>query len=135
MYITDSTGRQIPFSSGKVTVLLYFKTNMSEVSFPTCDEYEACLYSGSRIPVYSGTRIQRGYGVGGLFRRLASGLLSLLPRIEKSIASTALRVASDKMRGVPLYEALKKHGLETGKKMLFNRKPVKRKQLRGVPSQ
>ena len=25
MYITDSTGRPVPFSSGKVTVLLHFK--------------------------------------------------------------------------------------------------------------
>ena len=32
------------------------------------------------------------------------------------------------MRGVPLSEALKKRGLEAVKKMLFNRKPVKRKE-------
>ena len=60
-------------------------------------------------------------------RRLASGLLPLLPRIGKAVASTALGVVSDKMRGVPLSEALKKRGLEAGKKLLFNRKPAKRK--------
>ena len=69
--------------------------------------------------------MQRGYGVGGLFRRFASGLLPLLPRIGKAVASTALGVVSDKMRGVPLSEALKKRGLEAGKKLLFNRKPAK----------
>ena len=74
---------------------------MTEVSFPTCDQYVECLQSGSGIPVYSGTIQQRGYGVGGLFRRLASGLLPLLPRIGKAVASTALGVVSDKMRGVP----------------------------------
>ena len=100
---------------------------MTEVSFPTCDQYVECLQSGSGIPVYSGTILQRGYGVGGLFRRLASGLLPLLPRIGKAVASTALGVVSDKMRGVPLSEALKKRGLEAGKKLLFNRKPAKRK--------
>ena len=68
----------------------------------------ACLQSGSGIPVYSGTIMQRGYGVGGLFRRLASGLLTLLPRIGKTVMSIALGVANDKMRGVPLSEALKK---------------------------
>ena len=78
-------------------------------------------------PMYSGTILQRGYGVGGLFRRLASGLLPLLPRIGKAVASTALGVVSDKMKGVPLTEALKKRGLEAGKKNLFNRKPAKRK--------
>ena len=99
---------------------------MTEVSFPTCDQYVECLQSGSGIPVYSGTIMQRGYGVGGLFRRLASGLLPLLPRIGKAVASTALGVVSDKMRGVPLSEALKKRRLEAGKKLLFNRKPAKR---------
>ena len=59
--------------------------------------------------------MQRGYGVGELFRRLVSGLLPLLPRLGKAVASTALGVVSDKMRGVPLPEALKKHGLEAGK--------------------
>ena len=110
---------------------------MTEVSFPTCDQYVECLQSGSGIPVYSGTIMQREYGVGGLFKRLASGLLPLLPRIGKAVASTAIGVVSDKMRGVPLTEALKKRGLDAGKKMLFNRKPAKRrkKQLRGVPAQ
>ena len=93
IYITDSAGRPVPFSSGKV---------------------------------YSGTIMQRGYGVGGLFRRLASGVLPLLPRIGKAVASTALGVVSDKMRGVPLSEALQKRGLEAGKKLLFNRKPAKK---------
>ena len=110
---------------------------MTEVYFPTCDQYVECLQSGSGIPVYSGTIMQRGYGVGGLFRRLASGLLPLLPRIGKAVASTALGVVSDKMRGVPLSEALKKRGLEAGKKLLFNRKPAKRKkiQLRNIRTQ
>ena len=48
--------------------------------------------------MYSGTIMQRVYGVGGLFRRLASGLLQLLPRIGKTVASTALGVVSDNMR-------------------------------------
>ena len=99
---------------------------MTEVSFPTCDQYVECLQSGSGIPVYSGTIIQRGYGVGGLFRRFASGLLPLLPRIGKAVASTALGVVSDKMRGVPLSEALKKRGLEAGKKCK-RKKTVKRR--------
>ena len=77
--------------------------------------------------MYSVIIMQRGYGVGGLFRRLASGSLPLLPRIGKAVASTALGAASDKMRGVPLSEALKMRGLEAGKQLLFNRKPAKRK--------
>ena len=55
------------------------------------------------------------YGVGGLFRRLACGLLPLLLSIGKTIVSIALGVASDRMRGVSLSDALKKRGLEAGK--------------------
>ena len=101
MYIPDSVGRPVPFSSGNVTVFLHFKQ------------------SGSGIPVYFGTIMQRGYGVGGLFRRLASGLLSLLPRIRQVLASTALEVVSDKMGDIPSSEALKKRGLEAGKKIVI----------------
>ena len=80
--------------------------------------------------------MQRGYGVGGLFRRLASGLLPLLPRIGKAVASTALGVVSDNMRGVPLLEALKKRGFETGKNCcLTGNLRKEKKQLRGVPAQ
>ena len=109
---------------------------MTEVSFPTCDRYVECLQRGSGIPMYSGTIMQRGYGVGGLFRRLASGLLPLLPRIGKAVASTALGVVSDKMRGVTLSEALKKRGLEAGEKScLTGNLRKEKKQLRGVPAQ
>ena len=102
---------------------------MTEVYFPTCDQYVECLQRGSEIPVCSGTIMQRGYGVDGLFRRLTSGLLPLLLRIGKTIASTALGVASDKSRDVPL--SLKKRGLEAGK----NGCSTGEKQLRGVPAQ
>ena len=89
---------------------------MTEVCFPICDQYVACLQSENGIPVYSRTIMQREYGVGGLFRRLASGLLQLLPRLGKAVASTTLGEVSDKLRGVPLSEASKKRGLEAGKK-------------------
>ena len=74
-----------------------------------------CLQSGSGIPVYSGTIMQGGYGVGGLFICLTSGLLPLLPRLGKAVASPAIGVVSDKMRGVPLSEALMNRGLESVK--------------------
>ena len=87
-----------------------------------CDQYVACLQSGSGILVYSGNE---GTKSDDCLDALASGLLSLLRRIWKAVAFTALGVASDKMRGVPLSEALNKRGLEAGKNSLFNRKPAK----------
>ena len=62
--------------------------------------------------------MERGYVIGGLFRRWASDLLPLLPRIGKAVASTALGLARDKVRGVPLSEAIKKSGLEVGKNVV-----------------
>ena len=106
---------------------------MIDAVHPSCAEYEACLQSGRGIPVYSGTIMQRGYGVGGLFRSLANGLLPLLPKLGKAVAATALGVASDKMRGIPLSRAIKTRGLAAGKDFLLSsvkkspRKTVKRR--------
>ena len=63
--------------------------------------------SGKTCVFHNRTIMHRGYGVGGLFRHLASGLLLVLPRIGKDVASTALEVVRNKMRGVPLSETLK----------------------------
>lgn len=102
---------------------------------PTFEDYCACLQRGGGIPVYSGTVLQRGYGIGGIFRGLANGLIPLLPKIGKIVGKTALAVAADKMSGVPFSKSLKNRGLETGKRLLSDavknkqkrtRKPVKR---------
>lgn len=97
---------------------------MIEVTAPTSDQYEAILQHGSGVPFYSGSMLQRGHGVGGLFRRLASGILPLLPTLGKA----ALGVASDKLSGVPMSRALKSRSLEVGKELLRKtRKPVKKR--------
>ena len=101
---------------------------MTEACHPTCEQYEDALHHGRGVPVYSGSILQRGHGVGGVFRRLASGLLPLLPAIGKA----ALGVASDKMKGIPLSRALKTRGLAAGRDLLKTtrkpaRKPVKRR--------
>ena len=101
---------------------------MTEACHPTCEQYEAALQHGRGIPVYAGSILQRGHGVGGLFRRLASGLLPLLPTLGKA----ALGVASDRMSGIPLSRALKTRGLAAGRDVLKTsckhaRKPVKRR--------
>lgn len=103
---------------------------MIEIQHPSTEQYEAALQHGSGIPVYSGTILQRGHGVGGVFRKLASGLLPLLPTIGKA----ALGVASDKMSGIPLSQALKRRGLQAGKEVLRStRKPRKTVKKRSHP--
>ena len=90
---------------------------------PSVDDYINCFQIGGGVPVYSGSILQRGYGIGGLFRSLASGLIPLLPKLgrtlAKTAATTALGVAADKFRGVPLSRSIKTRGLETGRKLLI----------------
>ena len=98
---------------------------------PTTNEYMECLQMGRGIPVYSGSVIQRGYGIGGIFRNLASGLLPLLPKVGKVLARTALGVGADTLRGVPFSKSIKKRTLETGKQVILGKR-VKRQKKRPV---
>lgn len=86
---------------------------------PTCDDYVACLQQGGS-PFYKGSVMQRGYGIGGLFRGLANTLLPLLPKVGKFVAKTALGVASDKLAGVPLSKSIKKRTTAAGKKLVLD---------------
>ncbi len=86
---------------------------------PSCDDYVACLQKGGS-PFYSGSVMQRGHGIGGLFRSLASSLLPLLPKVGKFVAKTALGVASDKLAGIPLSRSVKKRATTAGKKMILD---------------
>ncbi len=89
----------------------------------TCADYEHCL-RGSGFPFYSGSISQRGHGLGGLLRGIASTIIPLLPRIGKTIAKSAgmaaLSVAGDKLSGIPLSKAIKHRGLEQSKALLEN---------------
>ena len=91
----------------------------AKVYHPSCDDYVTCLQKGGG-PYYSGSVMQRGYGIGGLFRGLASTLLPLLPKVGKFVAKTALGVASDKLAGVPLSKSVKKRATAAGKKLVLN---------------
>ena len=67
---------------------------------PSTSEYIKCLkcQSGGGVPYYDGSIYQRGYGVGGLFRGLMSGLLPLLPKAVNFLGKTAIKVAGDRLK-------------------------------------
>ena len=73
----------------------------SKIYHTSCEEYMTCLQRGGS-PFYSGSVMQRGYGIGGLFKGIDTTLLPLLPKIGKFVGKTALGVVSDKLSGVPL---------------------------------
>ena len=91
----------------------------TRVYHPSCDDYMTCLQRGGG-PYYGGSVMQRGYGIGGLFRGLATTLLPLLPKVGKFVAKTALGVASDKLAGVPLSKSVKRRSTAAGKKLIMN---------------
>ena len=111
----------------------------AKVYHPSCDDYITCLQRGGG-PYYGGSVVQRGYGIGGLFRGLATTILPLLPKVGKFVAKTALGVASDKLSGIPLSKSIKKRSGAAGKNLLMtalsnapSRKPaVKRNKKRRV---
>ena len=91
----------------------------SRVYHPSCDDYMTCLQRGGG-PYYGGSVMQRGYGIGGLFKGLATSLLPLLPKVGKFVAKTALGVASDKLAGIPLSKSVRKRSSAAGKKLIMN---------------
>ena len=91
----------------------------AKIYHPSRDDYMACLQRGGG-PYYGGSIMQRGYGIGGLFRGLATTFLPLLPKVGNFVAKTVLGVASDKLAGIPLSKAVKKRSTAAGKKMIMN---------------
>ncbi|GFT12058.1 uncharacterized protein TNCV_726451 [Trichonephila clavipes] len=70
---------------------------------------------------YKGINFQKGYGIGGIFRRLFRAALPFLVKggktIEKEVLMTGSRVASDVLSGENFKEAVKTRNKESGKKL------------------
>ncbi|GIY84882.1 uncharacterized protein F54H12.2 [Caerostris darwini] len=82
--------------------------------------------SGSGIPHYEGISFQRGYGLGGVFRRLFRAALPFLVRGGKVVGKEALvtgtKVINDVLSGKDLETAAKSRSKEAGD--LFPVKPL-----------
>jgi hypothetical protein len=91
------------------------------------------------MPYYDGTIYQRGYGVGGLFRGLMSGLLPLLPKAVNFLGKTAIKVAGDRLKGVPISQSIKARGVNAGRTFLLNalrgKGPTRRKGKKATTKQ
>jgi hypothetical protein len=67
------------------------------------------------FPVYIGSGVQRGHGIGGLFSGLAKMAIPLLKTAGKTLLQSGARFAGDLIRGKNVKLAAKKHALEAGK--------------------
>ncbi|GFW62078.1 uncharacterized protein F54H12.2 [Trichonephila clavipes] len=76
---------------------------------------------GSGLTHYKGINFQKGYGIGGIFRRLFRAALPFLVKggktIGKEVLMTGSRVASDVLSGENFKEAVKTRSKESGKKL------------------
>lgn len=74
---------------------------------------------GSGLPYYSGVSYQKGYGIGGIFRRLFRSALPFLIKGAKTVGKEALltgsRIASDVLEGDNFKVATKKRTREASK--------------------
>ncbi|GFV85386.1 uncharacterized protein TNCV_3772111 [Trichonephila clavipes] len=76
---------------------------------------------GSGLTHYKGINFQKGYGIGGIFRRLFRAALPFLVKggktIGKEVLMTGSRGASDVLSGENFKEAVKTRSKESGKKL------------------
>ncbi|GFW77856.1 uncharacterized protein F54H12.2 [Trichonephila clavipes] len=76
---------------------------------------------GSGLTHYKGINFQKGYGIGGIFRRLFRAALPFLVKggktIGKEVLMTGSRVAFDVLSGENFKEAVKTRSRESGKKL------------------
>lgn len=83
--------------------------------------------SGDGLPIFVGSRGQRGHGLGsmlsGLFRSAAPVVKSGLATLGKSALKTGLNIARDVLDGEPVGQAAKKRLSETIKEHVQGKKP------------
>lgn len=76
---------------------------------------------GTGLAHYKGISYQKGYGLGGIFRRLFRSALPFLVKggktLGKEVLKTGSRIASDVLSGENFNEAVKARSKESGKNL------------------
>ena len=69
---------------------------------------ESSLQRGGTVPFYHGPVLQRGYGLGSIFKSVARSVMPSLKEIGKSALTTGLEVLQDVAKGENIKTAAKK---------------------------
>ena len=69
---------------------------------------ESSLQRGGNVPFYRGPVLQRGYGLGSIFKSVARSVMPSLKEIRKSALTTGLEVLQDVAKGENIKSAAKK---------------------------
>lgn len=77
------------------------------------------LQTGKGLPIFIGSKGQRGYGLGGIFSSIAKAAIPMLKSAAKSAGKTLLKsgaeFASDVLQGRNVKEAAKQRAINAGK--------------------
>lgn len=81
-------------------------------------------YGAGSIPIFTGTKTQVGYGLGGMFGNLLKAALPVIKKGAISLGKTALKtglnIAKDKIGGKNIKKAISDNLKEAGKDVLSN---------------
>ncbi|GFU57452.1 uncharacterized protein F54H12.2 [Trichonephila clavipes] len=84
--------------------------------------------AGNGLSYYQGQSFQKGYGIGGWFKRLFRSALPFLSRGAKSVGKEVLRtgaqIANDLLEGRNLQESAEERAKETGR--ILAKKAIKK---------
>ena len=69
---------------------------------------KSSLQRGGSVPFYRGPVLQRGYGLGSIFKSVARSVMPSLKEIGKSALTTGLEVLQDVAKGENIKSAAKK---------------------------
>ena len=75
---------------------------------------ESSLQRGGNVPFYRGPVLQRGYGLGNIFKSVARSVMPSLKEIGKSALTIGLEVLQDVAKGENIKSAAKKRLKENG---------------------
>ena len=81
---------------------------------------ESSLQRGGNVPFYRGPVLQRGYGLGSIFKSVARSVMPSLKEIGKSALTTGLEVLQDVAKGENIKTVAKKHLKENSLAFLGN---------------
>ena len=84
--------------------------------------FQKCLpyKGGGNVPFYRGPVLQRGYGLGSIFKSVARSVMPSLKEIGKSALTTGLEVLQDVAKGENIKSAAKKRLKENSLAFLDN---------------
>ena len=94
---------------------------------------ESSLQRGGNVPFYRGPVLQRGYGIGSIFKSVARSVMPSLKEIGKSALTTGLEVLQDVAKGENIKTAAKKRLKENSLAFLDDTVPriAPRKSIKG----